>query len=1062
MDTPEKPLDQILRALQERAKELDCLYHVEEVLRQSDSPPEEAFRAIIRAIPPGFQHPTICRSRILYQGEHRFPDFRESPWCLSSPIVVQREPVGTLEVYYLEKVPDEDEGPFLKEERRLIDAIADRIGHFLEHQKLRQAFNEIQSAPAQGPGARARWWVILDFLKRTDPALLMRISRKMLNHLCWSDIAEAAALLQELAQEEHDLAADAAYDENRPSAPRWTGDRLVITDKTFTIAARHLSEEEILSNLQRWIKEDKSRFLIQTMGNPDSSIDEITDAIRRYHHMSPGGVELSPAVEKGLRVSLIERLFTDQLDFVNIAKNYVTVDDFHDLAGRTIHPPKSRGKLGGKSAGLFLATQVLKRSSRYTEAFGPPKVPRTWYISSDCLLRFIQYNNLEDVHNHKYLEIEQIRQEYPHLVQVFKRSHFPPEIVKGLSMVLDEFEGRPLIVRSSSLLEDRLGAAFSGKYKSLFIANLGTKQERLARLQDAIAEVYASTFGPDPIEYRIERGLIDVQEEMGIMIQEVVGTRVGPYFLPAFSGVAFSHNEFRWSNRIRREDGLLRMVPGLGTRAVDRLKDDYPVLMAPGQPGLRVNVTPDEIARYSPRKLDVINLETGSFETVALRDLLRRCGTEYPRLRDILSLYDGTQIRRITGLLPDFEKDDLVVTFDGIAASTPFVKQIQTILEILRVAIGAPIDIEFASDGKDLHILQCRAQSLVSEERPVPIPRDIPADRILFSANRFVSNGRVPPITHIVYIDPSAYANLATLDDLREVGRAVGRLNNLLPKRQFILIGPGRWGSRGDIRLGVNVTYSDINNTAVLVEVARRKGGYLPDLSFGTHFFQDLVESSIRYLPLYPDEQGAAFNEAFFLRSDNILPQILPEYAHLADVVRVIDVAGVAPGRVLRVLMNADLDEAVGILAAPQFVPEESTERIEERDGRPENHWRWRLRFAERIAAELDPVRFGVKGFYLIGSVKNAVAGPASDIDVLIHFGGTDDQRVALERWLEGWSLALGEMNYLRTGYRTPGILDAHLLTDEDIANRTSFAVKIGAVTDPARRLPMKGEAAAS
>ena len=124
----------------------------------------------------------------------------------------------------------------------------------------------------------------------------------------------------------------------------------------------------------------------------------------------------------------------------------------------------------------------------------------------------------------------------------------------------------PLIVRSSSLLEDRTGAVFSGKYKSLFLANQGTKRERLTSLLEAVAEVYASIFNPDAIEYRAERDLLDVHEEMGIMIQEVVGKKVGKYFLPAFSGVAFSNNDFRWSPRIKREDGLVRMVPGLGTR----------------------------------------------------------------------------------------------------------------------------------------------------------------------------------------------------------------------------------------------------------------------------------------------------------------------------------------------------------------------------------------------------------------------------------------------------------------------------------------------------------------
>ncbi|MCP4460948.1 MAG: pyruvate, phosphate dikinase, partial [Cytophagales bacterium] len=201
----------------------------------------------------------------------------------------------------------------------------------------------------------------------------------------------------------------------------------------------------------------------------------------------------------------------------------------------------------------------------------------------------------------KYKTIEEVRQEYIHVVQLFKNSNFPHEIVQGLSMALDDLGDKPIIVRSSSVLEDRLGSAFSGKYKSLFLANRGTKTERLDALMDAISEVYASTLGPDPMEYRAERGLIDFHEEMGILIQEVVGSQIGDYFFPAYAGVAFSNNEFRWSPRIKREDGLIRLVPGLGTRAVDRLSDDYPILIAPGQPGLRANVSLDDIIRYSPQ-----------------------------------------------------------------------------------------------------------------------------------------------------------------------------------------------------------------------------------------------------------------------------------------------------------------------------------------------------------------------------------------------------------------------------------------------------------------------------
>ena len=135
--------------------------------------------------------------------------------------------------------------------------------------------------------------------------------------------------------------------------------------------------------------------------------------------------------------------------------------------------------------------------------------------------------------------------------------------------------------------------------------------------------------------------------------------------------------------------------------------------------------------------------------------------------------------------------------------------------------------------------------------------------------------------------------------------------NKALPRRKFLLMGPGRWGSRGDIRLGVPVTYSDICHTTVLVEIARQKGTYLPDVSFGTHFFNDLVESGIQYLPLYPDDPGAIFNEEWLHGSTNVLETVVPECADLADVVRVIDVKQTAPGRALRLVMDGEQQEAL-------------------------------------------------------------------------------------------------------------------------------------------------------
>jgi hypothetical protein len=1053
-----RPIDKLMNALQERAKELNCLYKIEEILNNIGAPLDEVFHEVIRAIPPGWQYPEICAARIIYENlTIASSSFEETRWAQSADIVVQDDVVGSLSVYYTREKPAEDYGPFLKEEAKLINTIAERLGHYLQYKLLREMMTDWQTAQTGlSQSRRGQWRVVLDLLRRTDQNLFRRISRKMTIHLCWSGIREAEAIQQRIGADERGTGDGSAHYENRPSRKGDLEAFAKLSDQIFEIAADYMSSDEILSCVQKWIQEDKASFLIKACSSLDSSLSEIADALRRFQHLTAEGVELPPFTEKGVRVSLTRRFFTDSLEFINIAKDYVELSDFYELLQKMVFPIGSHGKLGGKSSGLFLAARIVRKASAEKSELRGIKVPKTWYIPSDGQLNFMNFNNLEEIVEQKYKDIDEVRREYGHIVQVFKNSRFPPDVMQGLSVALDDFEDRPLIVRSSSLLEDRLGAAFSGKYKSLFLANQGAKKARLEALMDAIAEVYSSTFGPDPIEYRAERGFLDFHEEMGVMIQEVVGTRVGKYFLPAFAGVAFSNNEFRWSPRIKRDDGLIRMVPGLGTRAVDRLSDDYPVLVAPGQPALRVNVTPDEVMRYSPNKMDVINLATNTFDTIGVEEFLRECGTDLPGVERYVSLYEDGQMRQPTLLHLDFQKQQAVVTFEGLIARTPFVKQVRSILTSLQEKLGTPVDIEFAHDGKDFYLLQCRPQSYFSDSVPASIPHGIPERQIVFTAKRYVSNGRVPDITHIVYVDPQMYSGLSELTDIYDVGRAVGLLNKLLPKRQFILMGPGRWGSRGDIKLGVHVTYADISNTAVLVEIARKTGNYVPDLSFGTHFFQDLVESSIRYLPLYPDDDGIFFNEPFLTGAHNLLPEILPEYVRLENVLRVIDVPQNMHGMVLRVLMNAEDDEAVAMFAPPKTaIEQKKEERQRAEEPNNEEHWRWRMQMAERIAGSIGTTWPGVKAMYVLGSAKNATARAHSDIDLLIHFDGDVAERASFEKWLDGWSLALNEMNFLRTGFRCGRLLDVNFVSSEEISRRDGMAAKIGAITDSARPLKL-------
>jgi len=901
-------VDALLHDLKERAKELACLYRVEEILGRGGRSLEETADEILSVLPDGWQFPEITQARLRIAEQSFTPEgFESSPWSQSAPIRSAGNLFGEIEVFYREERPAAGEGPFLLEERKLLESIADRIGGYLALRDI----GHVESA--ERGGERADWRVIFEFLRHTDRILLGRLGRKMVNQLCWRGVGEAEELLRRIAPP----AAEVDLEElNRPLPRRGPIADADTTEAAFRIAAEHLADEEIQILIESWIREEKTTFLKQAVERSDTPLPELIEAIQRFRH---GGIEesdLSVATQAGLRASLARRFLTDEVAFVDLAKQVFNLDDFYELTERLVTPARSHGKVGGKSAGLFLAGKILERAHEFSALLGGIRVPRSWYVPSDGVLDFITHNDLNDVHNRKYLEAERIRLEYPHLVQLFKNSFFSPEMLRGLSIVLDELAAGPIIVRSSSLLEDRLGSAFSGKYKSLFLANTGSKSERLAALTDAIAEVYASVFSPDPIEYRARRGSLDLHEEMGILIQEVVGKRVGRYFLPAFSGVGVSNNEFRWSPRIRREDGLLRLVPGLGTRAVDRLADDYPILVAPGQPGLRVNQTAEEALRYSPKQLDAIDLVSGSFASVDVRSFLAEHGDELPLAHRLVSIVDQDRLRRPATSWIDFAAEDLVVSFEGLLAETPFVPRMKVVLDVLRERLGTPVDIEFACDGEEIYLLQCRPQGSSAAEAPAQIPADLPAERVLFTANRYVSNGLVGDLTHIVFVDPDAYGELEQRR-LRDVGRAIGRLNRVLPKRGFVLMGPGRWGSRGDIRLGVPVGYADISNTALLVEIARQRGGYVPDLSFGTHFFQDLVESSIRYLPLYPEDPDVVFADDFLRSAPNRLAELAPEFAELAGVVRVIDLREAGGGLRLRVLMNGEIDRAVGLLVEP-------------------------------------------------------------------------------------------------------------------------------------------------
>jgi len=1048
----------MMHELKERVKELNCFYRITRIVNDSKLSIEEALQKIVELIPPAWQFPDITSVRIVLDKRKEFKteNFKKTKWSLESNLVIDEKKIGTLEIYYLEEKPISDEGPFLKEERRLIDAISAVVGKFIEERRIKEELDQQRrrldlvekimkaeekeaEVKSKIPEKKHDWEVILDLLVKTDPRTLLRITRKMTYYLYRIENEKVTNLLNRIAP---------SIDSDS-SAIDWRGiqlpnqrqdiDALVTLQKEiFEIAKASIPAEDISNLFANWMKQDKARPLLLQSQKTGIPLVEIAGELNRFFDQPDAEITISPEDQMSIKTALIRRFFTERLEYVNVAKMFFDVVDFDFLLERVVGPAQGTGKLGGKSSGVLLAEKIIKEEMKKDKVLKDIAFPKSWYLTSDCILSFIHYNDLDETSHVKYLDPIEIRQEQPFLEQIFKHSSFPYEIVEGLRRIIRDFKDRPIIVRSSSLLEDSFGYAFSGKYKSLFVPNLGTEEERLHALMDAIAEVYASTFSPDPIEYRRERGLLDFNEEMGILIQEVVGAQVGPYFTPTFAGVAFSRNEFRWSPRISREDGMIRIVPGLGTRAVDRMGNDYPILISPKRPSLQVNPLVEERIKYSPRFMDLINLETGMIETVDAVKFFREHADDFPKLSDIISIHESGRLNPPNALFNP-EKADMVVTFANLFEKSDFLEKIKRILALLEEKISTPVDVEFASDGKNLYILQCRPQSQSPGIERKPVPKDIPEDRKLFSTKKYVTTGQIENIEYIVYVIPEEYTNLTKREQMQKVAKIISELNAKLPKRKFILMGPGRWGSKGDIKLGVPVRYGDINNTAMILEIAKEKGGYTPELSFGTHFFQDLVESNIRYLPLYPDQGEDLFNEKLLLDSDNKLTDVLPSYKNFEDVVRVVKVSEIIPGGTLAVVMDGEANEALAYL-------------------KPADHLTWRTQKIEEIAQALDPGLYGIQGMYLIGSTKDGSAGPTSDIDLLVHFKGTEEQKDKLMVWFDEWGKKLAKENKERTGFATEGLLDVHIITDEDIKKKSSWASHITSPYQTVRKITLKKE----
>lgn len=637
-----------------------------------------------------------------------------------------------------------------------------------------------------------------------------------------------------------------------------------------------------------------------------------------FERMPPDELERYRHHLEEIKVVLIKRLMSDQLPFIGVAKRVLTIDDLRRIYSGLI----GTGKIGGKAAGMYLAWRILQEvDERYGRA--AINIPDSYFIGTDVLYEFFLMNKLEHYMNQKYRSVREIRSEYPRIVEDFLASSLPDYLVVQIREVVESLGDSPLIVRSSSLLEDNFGFSFAGKYNSYFCANQGTPEENLAQVLEAIRRVYASSVNPDALLYRKKHDLIDYDERMAILLQRVTGRWHGRYFYPDMAGVGFSENPFCWTPEIRRGEGFLRLVAGMGTRAVDRVAQDYPRLIPLSHPELRPETTVEGQRNFAQRYMEVVDREQNGIVTVPVREALLSNSTTLPL---VASIDTGTSMLPIQPDTTIGADDHIVMTFDGLTQDATFIEFMREILQHLEIIYQGPVNLEYSlmvgENGEStsnqrnyqLYILECRPLNERLEPKKKPEPEIDDTKRQLFRMPTLLPSGEVDAIDYLVFVDPESYYDIEDEDQRNQIAETITALNDILPAGRFGLIGPGRWGSL-DSRLSVPITYSDICNTSLLVEISPPYTP-APELAYGTEFFEGVRETGILVLGIQPMPRGGSMDWEFLRHSPNLLTHYVPWAADWADCVRVIDL-NAAAGSSLRLVIDEETNEAIACFDEP-------------------------------------------------------------------------------------------------------------------------------------------------
>lgn len=555
-----------------------------------------------------------------------------------------------------------------------------------------------------------------------------------------------------------------------------------------------------------------------------------------------------------------------------LAERFLTLEDFQAIRQRMI----GIGSIGGKALGMLVARAILRHDSpQLAERL---EVHDSFFVGAETFVTFLVVNNvwwIREAQRKSDILIADLEEGRRRILQ----GQFPADILVQFEGMLDYFGERPCIVRSSSILEDARGNAFSGKYESFFLANTGSREQRLAALLDAIRKVYASILDPEAILYRRSRDLLESEERMALLIMRVSGRRRGNTFFPQAAGVGLSYNPWAWHPDIDPEAGLTRLVFGLGTRAVDRADDDYTRLVSMSAPLRRPESSLDEQHDHSQRRMDVIDLETDTLVSKPVEEMTPLCD-DFPLYRFVDDSGDGMPW----------------VTFNNLLEKTAVIKDLGEMLKVLARAYGSPVDIEFtlnflSPDNYCIHLLQCRTfqvQKHSSNEREAVTLQSDKGTPILTAKGAVIGLGRTIPVHDILYVPTEAYAQL-TESNRYGVARLIEKLVQMHdPKRNLVLIGPGRWGT-GSPSLGIPVRAGRIAMATVVCEVVAMHSGLIPDVSLGTHFFNDLVEHDLLYLACFPGKAGNRIDSDWLDAAASLTLERSPSSQRLASSVRWID-----------------------------------------------------------------------------------------------------------------------------------------------------------------------------